>query len=354
MLVKTERQIFADRNINSMNANKITELNFDEICDYTENVAQRFKSFVVINEKRKPHFKIDEEFRVIYKTSRGEVRCADITEYAFSQLCAQLGLPASYVKKCFENDKIELALTNFRAWSGEIERNLVFKEYQGVIRGVVTEHYKPFTNRQVCDTLRKSVDLERYMPVQANIQPESLNIRFIEREKMLVEGDKSPIWNGFQVGNNDVGGGALSIKDFMYRQWCTNGMSISIFNGTALRQSHKGINASNGKIVEFTKIINGISEYKNEKIKLIGKSANKVLDMEQYKMFIERVSANLRLSENSENSLVHIINQHYANNGNGLTEWSVINGITQFAQQQELEKRLDMEQYAGKLLTSTR
>ena len=358
MVVKEKEQRFTDLNGLSVgtdvyNVNTLKPIDFDEICDYSEEVAKNFKNFTVINEKNKPRFKIDEEFRVIYKTSKGDIRCADITDFAFTQLCTHLNLPASYVKKCFENGKEELALANFRAWSNDLEKNLVFKEYQGVIRGVVTESYKSFSNRRMCETLRNSVDFDRYMPIQANLQPERITVRFVERESTLIDGDKSPIWNGFMIQNNDVGGGSLQINDFMYRQWCTNGCVTRLFDGVAFKQSHRGELAGEGKIVIFSQLFQALYDLREAKVKLMNKSAEKKLEFEEYKNFMERVSANLRLSEKAESNLTDIIMRYYANNGENLTEWNVINGITQFAQGYTLDKRLELESYAGKLLTAS-
>lgn len=349
-LIKEKKQIFNTLS-SDFNGNYIEPLNFDEICDYTEQVAKNFKSFLVRNEKGKPHFKVDEEFRIIYMTDKGDVRCADITEYAFSQLCTCLGLPASYVKKCFENGKEKLALANFRAWSGDIEKNLVFKEYQGVIRGVVSEHYKGFSGARVCETLRRSVDLNRYMAVQANVQPDSLAIRFVEKDEIHIEGDKSPLWNGFMVTNNDVGGGALKITDFLYRQWCTNGMTTPIFSGAALRKNHNANDMQDGKILIFSKTIEKISTLKDEKIKLINKAKGKTLNLDEYKMFTDKISSNLRLSEQATEDLKRIIVNEYSQDGR-TTNWSVINGITQLGRDMNLDKRLEMEKYAGNILVA--
>lgn len=360
MVVKQQEQRFADLNAMSVggdlwNTKAIKPINFDEICDYAEEVSKNFKNFTVINEKGKPRFKIDDQFRVIYKTSKGDIRCADITDFAFSQLCTHLGLPASYVKKCFENGKEELALANFRAWSNDLERNLVFKEYQGIIRGVVTEQYKSFSNRKMCDTLRRSVDFDRYMPIQANLQPEAITVRFIEKESTLVDGDRSPIWNGFMIRNNDVGGGAMQINDFMYRQWCTNGCVTRLFDGTAYKQNHKGESAGDSKIIIFSQIFQAMQDLKEDKLKLMNKSANRKLEFYEYRLLMEKVSASLRLSEKAETNLSDIITRYYANNGHDLTEWSIINGITQLAQgYSSIDKRLELESYAGKLLAGNK
>ena len=78
MVVKQQEQRFTDLNGLSVgtdvrNVNTIKPIDFDEICDYSEVVSKNFKNFTVINEKGKPRFKIDEEFRVIYKTSKGDI-----------------------------------------------------------------------------------------------------------------------------------------------------------------------------------------------------------------------------------------------------------------------------------------
>ena len=344
MLIHNEKELFVQGNP-LRNVNNIKEIDIDEVCDYTEKIAKQLKEYRVVNVKGKPHFKIDNQFNVIYKTDKGEIRQSNITQTAFSQLCKYLGLPVKYVLKCFEYGKEDLALANFKTWSNDFETNIVFKEFDGVIRGVVSETYQSFSNRRTVQTLKQTVDLNKYMLIQSCVSPEKLTLRFIEREPTTVVGDKSPIWNGFMVTNNDIGGGSLKMQDFLYRQWCTNGMTMQAFSGNAIRQAHKGENMSDGKIAMFSQALRAIEELKEEKFKLIEKGSKKRLSFEEYNVLIEKTRRNLKLSEKATDNLENIIQSSY-----GLTEWGVANGITELAQNFTLETRLEMESFAGNQL----
>lgn len=41
----------------------------------------------------------------------------DMTELAFTQLCGAVGLPAAYIKKCFDTGRSGLALQNYFSWA---------------------------------------------------------------------------------------------------------------------------------------------------------------------------------------------------------------------------------------------
>lgn len=345
MLIEEKKVILATGS-DLGNANNVTELDFDELCDISENIAKRLKDYTVVNAAGKPNFHINEDFSITFQTTKGDVMRADMTETAFSRLCSYLGVPPMYVKKCYDNGKHELALANFKAWANDIETNFVFKIFDGVVHGVVTEQYSSFSNNRTMQTLRSVVDLKKYMPIQSVITPESMAIRFITRDPIQIEGDQSPIWSGFMVSNNNMGGGALAINDFSYRQWCTNGMTTRMFDGVALKKAHRGEEMSDGKIALFSRAIQGIEDVREEKIRIMNKSAKTKMDLHEHQFLVERIRRNLRLSEKATDDLQAISAKY------GDTEWALINGITELAQRYTLDDRLNMENYAGSMLVS--
>lgn len=105
-------------------------------------------------------------------TEHGETKSSDISEFAFGQLCTRLGVPASYVKKCFDNGKINLDNT---------------------------------------------VDSNIYKPSQVYLSTDRLHIRFVNHEPLPIDNDGSPLYAGFTVDSSDVGRGSLNMKFFIYR-----------------------------------------------------------------------------------------------------------------------------------------
>lgn len=95
-------------------------------------------------------------------TDYGKKKEADISEFAFSQLCSRMGVPANYIKKCFANGKEDLAIQNFRAWANDTENNLLVRENDGVVRAVLSDSYTPFDSYQVLRALKYTVDFKRW------------------------------------------------------------------------------------------------------------------------------------------------------------------------------------------------
>lgn len=345
-MIKESKKILFTTGQDLQNTNTVKELDFDELCGVSEEIAKRLKDFTVVNNCGKPNFWINEDFEVTFQDVNGDIHKVDMTESAFGQLCGYLGVPPKYVKKCYDSGKHELALANFKAWSNDVETNLVFKVYGDTVHGVVTENYSSFSNNRTMQTLRSVVDLKKYMPIQSVITPESMAVRFITREPIQIDGDKSPIWSGFSVSNNNMGGGSLKINDFSYRQWCTNGMVTQMFRGTSLSRAHRGEEMSDGKIALFSRTIQGIEDVREEKIRLMNKSAKCRMDEYEHRFLVERVRRNLRLSEKATDEL-QTVSAKYGN-----TEWAIINGVTELAQRYSIDERMSMERFAGDMLVS--
>ena len=108
------------------------KIDMDCLLEESRILATRWIDNIVINEN-KPNFFMDEEMKFHYITEHGEHRCADITEYAFAQLCTRVGIPANYIKKCFENNKRELAVLNFKTWASDGASNMLIRESDGIV-----------------------------------------------------------------------------------------------------------------------------------------------------------------------------------------------------------------------------
>ena len=69
----------------------------------------------------------------------------DVSELAFTQLCSTVGLPAAYIRKCFETGREDLALQNYFSWAGDRgkrnDKGCVVRAYNDVVEGIVTPDY---------------------------------------------------------------------------------------------------------------------------------------------------------------------------------------------------------------------
>lgn len=315
---------------------------FRELLDRSREIKAKWEDDIVINEGL-TNFSLDKDLRFHYTTDYGKKKEADITQFAFSQLCSRMGVPANYIKKCFTTGKEDLALENFRAWADEAESNILVRANDGIVRAVLSESYKPFDSYQVLRALKYTVDFGRWKPTQVFLSEDRLIVRFVDFTPLPVH-DGSPLYLGFTVSTSDVGRGSLNVKMMLYRFACQNGLIIASMGGTLYRQHHIGEAMSKGKLQVFNRVFSDLDVAANAIVANIDQCRSRQLKDYEMTMLVEQARREMKLSEKSVEKLQMLVSSTY-----GATKWGLINGVTELAQDFTLETRLDMEQWAGEL-----
>lgn len=320
---------------------KADEIDLRELTRKSRGLCDKWEDYYCNNEKD-INFKLTDDMKFVYRTTEGETRTADISEFAFGQLCTRLGVPAGYVKKCFDNGKINLAVTNFHAWADDCDKQFLIREQEGVVRAVLSDSYKSFDSHKVLKTLQNTVSDSQYKANGAYLSADRLHIRFVNREPLKVKNETSPIYSGFTVSSSDVGRGSLSMHYFLYRLVCDNGMTVTEKDGTLFRQAHIGSGMEGGKLELFNRAfmdIDTLDEYALENIR-----RNQEITLKDYEleMYLEKAKRELKLSQKAEEKLSAVIDSSY-----NRTRWGVLNGITEIAQDYTLDTRLEFEAFAG-------
>lgn len=317
------------------------EIKLDELAKESDKLCKDWENYYCNNENG-VNFKITDDMKFIYKTTDGMDRKADITEFAFTQLCARIGVPASYIKKCFDEGKTKLAITNFKEWTTECNKTFLVREHDGVVRAILSDSYKMFDCNKVVKSLQNTVDVEKYKANEVFLSEDKLMVRFINRTPMQIKNEKSPIYSGFTVSSSDVGRGALAMHYFIYRQICQNGMIVTEKNGTLFKQAHIGANMTDGKIALFHKAFMDIDYLDKYAIENIRKNQETMLKDYELNMYIEKIKRELKLSKKGQENLEDLIQHTY-----GQTRWGVLNSITELAQKYTLDTRVEFEAFAG-------
>ena len=313
---------------------------FGLLLDRSREIRDKWQNDIVLNEGV-TNFSLDEDLRFRYTTDYGEKKEADITQFAFSQLCARMGVPAKYIKKCFTAGKEDLALQNFRAWANESDSNLLVRANDGVVRAVLSDSYKPFDSYQVLRALKYTVDFKRWQPTQVFLSEDRLVVRFVDFTPLPIN-DGSPLYMGFTVSSSDVGRGSLNVKMMIYRSVCTNGLLISSMGGTLYRQSHVGEAMTESKMQVFNRMFSNMDTTAKAIIANIDQCRNRQLKDYEMTMLMEKAKREMKLSEKSVEKLQELVSFTYEP-----TRWGLINGVTELAQDFTLETRMEMERWAG-------
>lgn len=324
----------------------------EEYIEKAEEMTLNWTDRHLVGESRFP-LTITDEMKVEYQDSIGEWRASDISEYAFTQLCGKVGVPASYISKCFDKGMGELAVHNFNEWSRKIEgaQDLLVREYEGTVRAVLSDRYNVFNTASAMKNVKQALDAPqyagRYELNQFFLNPDKLHMRFVDFNSPLKIGNRE-YTPGFTISSSDVGSGSLNIKYFIYRFACRNGLVIVKNGGTLFRQTHLGDFESAGadlfmKALENVDVMN---QYAADKLVCL---QNKMLSREEMNLYLTRAQKELHLGKGKAmENLNDLLNETYSE-GNIL---SFINAITENAQKYTLETRIEHEIWAGNVLSN--
>lgn len=348
MLIKQDFEVL-------VNAHGVDNCNMKQLLKTSKDMAANWNNFIIANESettsltqspKQAHFNIDENFNFNYITAQNEKRSVDISEFALGQLCSRVGVPASYIKKCVENGKINLALDNFQSWAADAKKNILVREHEGVARAILSDSYETFDSYKVLRALYNTVDDKIYEPSQVLLSTDKLHIRFVNHNPLPIDTDGSPLYAGFIVDSSDVGRGSLNMKFFIYRFACKNGTVVSKIGGTLFRQIHAGTSMSGGKIELFSNAFMNIDKLTDNAITLINENKKDFLKDYELNMYIEKAKRDLQLSVQSQEKLKELLDNTYDH-----SKWGLISSVSELAQNFTLDTRIEFENWAGDLLT---
>lgn len=259
--------------------------------------------------------------------------------------CDRIGVPGKYIDKCYKSGKQELALQNFREWADEAKGNMLVRENDGVVRAVLSESYAPFDSYKVLRTLKYTANMKRFLPTQVFLSEDKLVARFVDFTPLPVK-DGSPLYVGFAVSSSDVGRGALSLRMFIYRSVCQNGLLISSGNGTLYKQSHIGESMTESKMQIFQRAFNNIDVVTGEMLQRIQINRERSLKDFEMQILVEKAKRELKLSKEKTEKFETLVGSYEP------TRWGIVNSVTELAQDFTLDRRIELEEWAGNLFTA--
>ena len=286
-----------------------------------------------------------------FTTPDGAKEVLSLTPFALQQLCSKMGVPSRYVEKCIENGMPDLAAENLNAWIDGYGKNLFVRSYDNTARGILSDRYTTLDAPDVLQVLGDKFD-NQYKVRGVYLSPERLHLRLVQREMMNIKGED--LFAGVVIDSSDVGRSPLSVRFFIYKQVCTNGMCISEDFGTLFSQKHIGITQkefSEGLSENLSRIPDMMTE-----IMSLIKQANSdadplgwdrsLFEASHKELAHSRIKALTKLSDEGVEKVIETMYNNYTDN-----RWGFINSLTEVAQDYSLERRLELEQVASRFLT---
>ena len=268
-----------------------------------------------------------------------------ISEYALSQQCAKIKVPVTYIKNCFNGGMGELASMNMNTWTSVYGDKRVFvRAYNGVIRGVLSDRYSKLDSQEILEVLDSSNISSRFKVVGSYLSADRFHLRMINPEKINVDGED--LFTGIQIDNSDIGMASLGVTLLIYKQVCTNGLILPKDKGVLFKKKHIGINAVDFK-EQMMCSLSKLKEYTDLSIDMINNTRKVRFNMLELGKKLDRVKLDTNIGDDGIDFMRELIQHKYS-----ATNWGLINALTEVAQRYTLDRRLEIERYASKLLVA--
>lgn len=295
------------------------------------------------------NIRFNESAGITYIPTGGDIIQSQLSRFALSQLCTKLGIPTRYIDSCINSGRIDLAGDNINSWLSDYNKGLFIREYEGRVRGILSNKYSVCDSHEILETVGNAVDLSKYKVKGSFLDEERLHLRIVSTEMLPIDGED--LFAGLFINSSDVGRSILTVQFGIYKQVCTNGLVISKLGGTLFEQKHIGISAEefNNGLVASLKNVDELTERAVDLVKVAKEKQVKVsnLSKEDFEDFIKSVKDTASVPTESANKVVQLMKDKY-----GETKWGYINSLTEVAQDFTLERRLNIEKVAGNILAS--
>lgn len=291
---------------------------------------------------------------------------AKLTHWAFGQICARIGAPASYLRDlpatlACQNLNHGLA-QRVKDSAGSAIANLLFHQNGGLIlRALTSDQYTRIWNWEVAERLL-DMQAQGWEPAIPDfnqgdeIQPalyasDHDMFAFLRTKNVTIAepGTHHPIYRGVIVENSEVGAAALKLTRFLYRAMCGNHIIWGASKVVELSVRHVG-EARNKWGIFAAQVREWADESASDdeariaraKSLLIAATKEEVLDA----VFGKR---SLALPRKTIEAGYDACKPEQ--DGDPKTAWGLAQGLTRYSQQQPYaDKRTEIDKAAGKLL----
>lgn len=271
-----------------------------------------------------------------------------LTPYSLGQLCNKLGIPVKYITKCIENGNPYLAADNINGWLDDYHKDLFVRAYNGdTVRGILSSRFAVMDAPDVIDVFHDN--MKGYEVRGMFVSPERLHMRVTQKEMLKVKGED--LFAGVMLDSSDVGRSTLTVRFFVYKQVCSNGLCISEDMGQIYTQRHVGLTKDEFQ-EELKENVRRIPEVASEMMRVIKEAAKEdrafdidMMEEKQQDRFKSRIKALTRLSDNDIVDVLNLMGDSYS-----YSSWGLVNAITEHAQKFTLDRRLELETVAGSII----
>lgn len=275
-----------------------------------------------------------------------EWRERPVSRYSLGQLCTRLGIPVGYVDRCIETGRADLAADNINSWAMDFGKPMLVREYNGGVRGMLSEKYVRLDSAEVLEGLGKSVPVDDFDVRGWFLDETFLHVRLVGRKRLDAGGED--LFPGISLTTSDVGRSSLTVQFLVWKQVCTNGLILPKAFGEMFRQKHIGIDPSmfRQRLFDSFQDMELVFRAVEKRVSELAGSPVRVDTDDEVKRIVHHVRMHTGLSEDAGNRVVSLIRDGTYSPD----RWGLINSVTQVAQDYTLLRRIEIEEAAGQMM----
>ena len=319
-----------EKNVEMLSMNE----DFMKLLDAANEIQAKCYDYPV----RANNIAMGNDLKLYFEGERGPLPMSDL---ATGHLCGKLQVPSRYFNRLVDAGQNDLATQNINCWLEDNPKNLFLREYDGRIRGVLSGSYSVYDAPEILQSVSEVFDPKTFKLKGSFINEERLHLRLIENTMMDIEGED--LFAGITLDSSDVGRSGLSVRFFIWKQVCTNGLVIAKSSANLFRQKHIGITHEDFA-AGLTEGLQTFYELKDSIAESI-KATAKIPANEDIEELLEEIKEKTNLSDDAATEVIEYMHTKYDN-----TRWGMINGITEVTQKYTLERRIELETIAGSML----
>jgi len=279
---------------------------------------------------------VGSEGKLLAKNGEPAPDAFTLSDLATSQLCERLSIPAAYYRRLPGNMKATVANFDFNRLQ---DKSFLLRGKATHVRAFLSGEYVAYDNRQVSGTVAELLSSNDIHIKSFVLEETHCFLKIVSEE--LVE-PASGLKAGIMIGNSEVGMGSVSVEPFVFRKACTNDLVVT--QEKAFRHAH----------IHFT-----ASELTRRMAEAIGYGflvASELLDaflkareepIADPLVVIRKIAEERKMSQRLTDEVV----ARYVTDPEP-NRFGVINAFTAAAQTLAPLQRIDLERFAGQLLSA--
>lgn len=334
-----------------MNSTNITELvntsklTFNDLFANAENIQKDCFDYGVSNAGINSY--LSEMGEYVFTDDFGVKHYMPLQPWGQNCLCEKIGVPPAFLDKCYAHGFNELSADIVNSFLGEKTKTDFFvRSYQNRVRGILSKRYSPCDAPDILDGLLGDIIDEKEWNIKGHFfNEERLHVRFVKEEPLNV--DNEVLFPALVINSSDVGRCSLNVAFYIYRLACTNGLLVPEITSIR-RQVHLGIK----KDRFFEDVRHDMANMKimianaEELINLARAKKVKMTTPEEIDALLAELHSKAKLDKDESKAVL----QFLTDGKYEMTRWGLVNSITEYARDQTLETRLNLERSAGLLL----